>query len=80
MLTFSLFTADDYKRSPRVVHIDPIAVVAIEEAERRPAVGDWYQVAIITLATGDKYVVEDGARRAAREIAEAKEQAEADIF
>jgi hypothetical protein len=80
MLTFTLYTADDYERTRRVVHIDPVAVVAVEEAERHPAFGDWYQVAIITLATGDKYVVEDGARRAAREIAEAKEQAKADIF
>jgi hypothetical protein len=80
MLTFSLYTAEDYLRSHGVVHIDPIAVVAVEEAERSPAFGDWSQVAIITLATGDKYVVKDGDRRAAREIAEAKEQDEADIF
>jgi hypothetical protein len=60
MLTFNLYTADDYERRPRLVHIDPAAVVAVEEAERRPAFGGRYQVAIITLATGDKYIVEDG--------------------
>jgi hypothetical protein len=80
MLTFSLYTADDHERSHGVVHIDPIAVVAVEETERRPAFGGGNQVAVITLATGDKYIVEDGARRVARGIAEAKEQAEADIF
>jgi hypothetical protein len=80
MLTFNLYTADDSERSHGVVHIDPIAVIAVEETERRAAFGGWYQVAVITLATGDKYVVEDEVRRAAREIAEAKEQAEADIF
>jgi hypothetical protein len=75
MLTFNVYTADDYERSRRVVHIDPAAVMSVEEAERRPAFGGWYQVATITLATGDKHVVEDGSRRAAREIAEAKQLA-----
>jgi hypothetical protein len=77
MLTFTLYTADDYGRSRRVVHIDPCAVIAVEEAERRPAIGGYHQVAVITLVTGDKYTVEDGSRRVAREIAEAKEAAEA---
>ncbi len=72
MLTFSLYTADDYERSRRVVHIDPSAVISVEESERRPAFGGRDSVAIITLATGDKYIVEDGARRAAKAIAEAK--------
>ena len=70
MLTFNLYTAGEYERSHRVVHIDPAAVVAVEESERRPAVGGWYQVAIITLATGDKYIVLDEARQAARQIAD----------
>lgn len=77
MLTFNLYTADDYERSRRVVHIDPAAVVSIEENERRPAFGGYHQVAVITLATGDKYIVEDGSRRTAREIAEGKEAATA---
>jgi hypothetical protein len=77
MLTFTLYTADDYDRSCRVVHIDPCAVIAVEEAERRPAFGGYHQVVVITLVTGREYVVEDGARRLAREIAEAKEAAEA---
>lgn len=76
MLTFTVYTADDYERTRRQVHIDPTAVVSVEETERRPAFGGWWQVAIITLSTGDKYIVEDGSRRAAREIAEAKQQAE----
>ena len=80
MLTFNLYTADDSERAHGVVHLDPIAVIAVEETERRPAFGGWYQVAVNTLATGDKYVVEDEARSAAWEIADAKEQAEADIF
>lgn len=78
MLTCTLYTADDYERTTRIVHIDPAAVVAVEETERRPAFGGWYQVAIITLATGDKYVAEDGDRRVARHFAEAKQLAEID--
>jgi hypothetical protein len=73
VLTFTLYTADDYERSRRVIHIDPTIVVAVEETDRRPAFGGWYHVAVLTLATGDKYVVEDGGRRVAREIAEAKQ-------
>src|SRR5689334_4625918 len=71
MLTFDLYTADDYDRSRRTVHIDPNAVVSVEETERRPAFGGYHQVAVIMLATGKEYVVEDGARRAARMITEA---------
>jgi hypothetical protein len=74
MLTFTLYTADDYDRTRRAVHIDPNAVVAVEETERRPAFGGYHSVAIITLATGKEYVVEDGAKRAARQIAEARHQ------
>jgi hypothetical protein len=78
MLTFNLYTADDYNRnSRRVVHIDPAAVISVEETERRPAFGGYHQVAVITLVTGDKHVVLDGGRRAARQIAEAKQLAEA---
>lgn len=75
MLTFHLYTADDYERSRRVVHIDPAAVVSVEETERRPAFGGYWQVAVITLATGDKYTVEDGSRRTAEAIALAKQVA-----
>jgi hypothetical protein len=74
-LTFDLYTADDYERNRRVVHIDPTAVIAVEETERRPAFGGYYQVVVITLAKGDKYIVEDGSRRVAAKIAEAKEAA-----
>lgn len=77
MLTFHVYTADDYERTRRTVHIDPTAVVSVEESERRPAYGGWHAVAIITLATGDKHVVEDGSRRAAKRIAEAKREATA---
>jgi hypothetical protein len=75
MLTFTLYTADDYDRRTRHVHIDPLAVASVEEAERRPAFGGWWQVAVITLVTGGKYTVEDGARQAALLIRVAKEQA-----
>jgi hypothetical protein len=64
----------------RHVHIDPAAVVAVAETERWPAFpafGGAHAVAVITLATGDKYVVEDGARRAAKQIAEAQQAAAA---
>lgn len=73
MLTFTLYVGDDYDRAPRRVHIDPSAVVAVEEAERRPAFGGYHQVAVITLTTGDRYVVEDGARLVAKRIAEAQQ-------
>jgi hypothetical protein len=39
---------------------------------RWPAFGGYHPVAVITLATGDKYIVEDGARTAARLIVEAQ--------
>lgn len=73
MLTFILYTADDYDRSRRQVHIDPAAVISVEETERRPAYGGYHQVAVITLMTGDKHTVEDGSRTVARQIAEAKQ-------
>jgi hypothetical protein len=75
MLTFNLYTADEYdNRTRRVVHIDPAAVISVEETERRPAYGGYWQVAVITMITGDKHIVEDDSRTAARKIAEAKQQ------
>lgn len=56
-----------------MIDADAAAVVSVEEAERRPAYSGYHQVAIITLATGDKFIVEDGSRTAARQIAEAKQ-------
>jgi hypothetical protein len=47
--------------------------VAVEEAGRRPTFGGAHAVAVLTLATGDKYVVEDWQRRAAKQIAEAQQ-------
>ncbi|MHB1421870.1 MAG: hypothetical protein ACYC3I_01480 [Gemmataceae bacterium] len=76
MLTFTVYTADDYDRTRRVVHIDPAAVISVEEDERRPAFGGYHPVAIITMATGDRFTVEDGSRSAARSIAKAKDAAE----
>jgi hypothetical protein len=49
-------------------------VVSVEETERRAAFSGYYQVAIITLSTGKEYIVEDGAGRAGRLIAEARQQ------
>jgi hypothetical protein len=50
-------------------------VASVEEAERRPAFGGYWQVAVIAMVNGERFVVEDGARRAARMVREAKEQA-----
>jgi hypothetical protein len=71
MLEFTLYDEDDYSRSRRV-HIDPAAVTSVEETVRRPAFGGWQPVAVITTATGDRLVVEDGARKAAQLVREAK--------
>jgi hypothetical protein len=54
---------------------DPLAVASVEEAERRPAFGGYWQVAVVTMYNGEKFTVEDGARRAAKVIGEAKERA-----
>jgi hypothetical protein len=79
MLTFNLYTAEDYdNHTRRQVHIDPAAVISVEETERRPAYSGYHQVAVITLVTGDKHIVEDGSRTAARKIAETKQQAESE--
>jgi hypothetical protein len=73
MLTFTLY--DEDTRGPsRSVHIDPAAVASVEEDLRRPAFGGWWQVAVITLANGERFVVADGARTAARLVREAKEK------
>jgi hypothetical protein len=75
VLTFTLYTADDYDRRTRHVHIDPLAVASVEEAERRPAFGGYWQVAVIVMVNGERFVVEDGARRVAKMVREAKEKA-----
>jgi hypothetical protein len=41
MLTFNLYTDDDYDGRRRLLHIDPCAVIAVEETERRPAFGGY---------------------------------------
>jgi hypothetical protein len=79
MLTFTLYNGDDFDRSRRIVHIDPLAVVSVEEAERRPAFGGYHHVAVITLVTEREYIVEDDPRRAAFEIADALEAADAKL-
>jgi hypothetical protein len=78
MLTFRLYR-ENVSASDRAgtIHIDPLAVVSVEEAERRPAFGGWHQVAVVTLSIGDRHVVEDGARTAARLIADARGSAHA---
>jgi hypothetical protein len=70
VLTFTVNSED--RDGPRTVHIDPAAVATVEEAERRPTFGGWHQVAIVTLTTGHRHVVEDGARTVARQVAAAK--------
>jgi hypothetical protein len=57
------------------VHIDPLAVASVEEAECRPPFGRWHRVAVITMVNGDKLVVADGAWRAAWVIRKVKEKA-----
>jgi hypothetical protein len=54
---------------------DPLAVASAEVVERRPAFGGWWQVAVVTMMNGEWFVVEDGARRAAKVVREAKEKA-----
>jgi hypothetical protein len=73
MLTFTLYTADGHDNRSRQAHIDPAAVISVEEAERRPAYNGYHQVAVITMINGDKHIVEDGSRTAARKIAETKQ-------
>jgi hypothetical protein len=76
-LTFQLYTADDYDRTTgRPTSTRPPSWPS-KETERRPAFGGWHQVAVITLATGDKYTVEDGVRQVAKLIAEAQQAAAA---
>jgi hypothetical protein len=72
MLTFTPYTADGYDRPTRHVHIDPLAVASVEEAERRPAFGGYWQVAVVTMMNGERFVVEDGARRPAKVVRDAK--------
>jgi hypothetical protein len=77
LLTFTLYTAGDYDRRTRHVPIDPLVVASVEEAERRPAFVGYWQVAVVVMVNGERFVVEDGARRAARMVREAKERAAA---
>jgi hypothetical protein len=50
----------------------PAAVASVEEGKRHPAFGGWHQVAVVTMVNRERFVVEDGARRAAKVIREAK--------
>jgi hypothetical protein len=77
MLTFTLYNENLPRGRSEPVHIDPAAVIAARETERRPALSGYHQTAVITLVTGTEYVVEDGARRVAKEIREAREKQEA---
>ena len=71
MLTFSLYSDDQYTASQKV-HINAAAVASVEETQRRPMDRGWQDVAVIHLTTGEKHVVYDGARTVAKEIAEAQ--------
>jgi hypothetical protein len=59
--------------SPALLHVNPAAVVAVVESERQRG-GLPLPVAVLTLNTGHEYTVEDGARRVAKEIREARLQ------
>jgi hypothetical protein len=71
MLEFTLYNEDDHGDTRRVL-IDPADVASVEESERRPAYGASRPVAVVTMANGYSFVVEDDARRAAALIREAK--------
>jgi hypothetical protein len=58
------------------VHIDPVAVAAVVESDRRGA-GVPVPVALVTLSTGQEFTVEDPGRDVARRIWEARETQEA---
>jgi hypothetical protein len=78
VLTFTLYAGDDYNCRTRQVSINPVYVASVEEAERRPALGNgWAFVAVVTMADGRQHVVCDTTRRVARQIAEAQEAAAA---
>ncbi len=68
---------DTYSRHRETVHVDPHAVASVRETERRPAFAGWWRVAVTRMMDGGEFVVEDGARTAARRIREAKESATA---
>jgi hypothetical protein len=53
------------------VHIDPAAVAAVVESERRRA-GIPVPVALVTLPTGQEFIVEDLGRDVATHIREAR--------
>jgi hypothetical protein len=76
MLTFALYR-EGRQDADRQVHIDPLAVAWVIETERRPPDAGRLQVAVLALSTGEVFIVEDGARTAARRVRQAKEGAAA---
>jgi hypothetical protein len=72
MLSFDLYTADDYDRTRRTVHVNAALVASVVETERRPAFGGSSPVAVIRMHDGAEHVVYDGARQVARQVADAQ--------
>jgi hypothetical protein len=70
MLSFPLYRDHG---PPALLYVNPATVVAVVESERhRDSLP--LPVAVLTLNTGHEYTVEDGARRVAKEIREARQQ------
>lgn len=72
MLTFTLY-CDSYSYVDRKIHINPEAVAAVVEGERRPRDSGSQKVATIRLLDGTEYCVQDSSRSVAYQIMAAKE-------
>ncbi len=72
MLTFDIYPEDLTGRPAERVHVDPACVASVRETERRRAYGGYSPVAVLTMHDGERFVVYDGARAAARQVAEAQ--------
>lgn len=76
MLTFSAVT-DDARNVARQMVLDPNLVESVVESSLRPAGwGGYVDVAIITMASGEKHTVFDHSRDAVYRIRSAREMSE----
>jgi hypothetical protein len=76
VLTFELYTDAPREPACRIhVHLDPLAVASVREAERRPAVAGPRRVAVLTLSGGQELTVCDPAGTAAAVVRQAREEA-----
>lgn len=65
-LRFRLWNSDDADAG--TLTVDPFSVVSVVEGTRRRAYGGNNDVAVIRMADGKEYTVEDGGRRVAADI------------